>query len=302
MNRTTTMRAIGVIAALGLGLTTAACSSDSKSPGGGSSSGSSASGTALVVESNPVASFTEDFNPISTNSIGRLENTSSLIYEPLFQINSLDASQAPIPWLADKAEWSNGNKTVTITLHSGIKWSDGQDFTADDVKFTFDLIKSDPAANAFGAPTVSSTSVTNPTTVVLNFDTPQKANFVAIAQQLILPQHIWKSITKPEAAVVKAAQAIGTGPYLVDKFSSQLVTYKANPSYWQGEPKVKSVNLPAYADNNAASAALAKGDIDLTGNNIANVQTVFVGKDPQHNHLWTDKARTTRRSTRSPCC
>ncbi|MBC9728266.1 ABC transporter substrate-binding protein [Streptomyces sp. TRM68367] len=281
MSRTTNTRAVAMAAVIALGVT--ACTS---AGGGSSSAGGSAKAMTLVVESSPAPSFTQDFNPFDTNSFSSIENARSLTYEPLFQINTLKPDQAPIPWLAKTFAWSGGNKTLTLTLRPGVKWSDGKDFTSQDVKFTFDLLKANPAANTGGAPIPSRITTPNATTVVLTYDAPQKANFIGIANQLIVPEHIWSAIKSPATAVIKADQAIGTGPYLVDKFTPQDVAYKVNPTFWQGNPKVQRVSFPAYATNNAATLALTSGQIDLTGNDINDVQTAFVGKDPAHNHLF----------------
>ena len=288
MTRNTTIRAMAVVAALGLGLTACSSSHSSGKGGSSSSSGSSAAvGKALVVEDSPETSFTEDFNPfVSSADFSGSQNANSLINEPLFQINSLNSSEAPIPWLATGQVWSNNNKTLTLTLRSGVKWSDGKPFTAADVAFTFNLMKQYPAADN-GAPIVTSATATNDTTAVLNFATPQAANYVAIDLQLIVPQHIWASLGDASKAVITSAQAIGTGPFTVSDFSSQKVVYKANPNYWGGKPKVPEIDFPAIATNDAAQLQLAQGNIDLTGNDIANVQSVFVAKDPTHNHLWT---------------
>ena len=292
MSRNTTMKGLALVAVIGLGLTACTSSSSSSNPSssGSSASGGSSSAKTLVIEDNPEPSFANNFNPLTSTSASSTENTNSLIYEPLFMINSLNASEAPIPWLGKTYTWSNGNRTLTLTLQSGVKWSDGQAFSSADVAFTFNLLKKFPAANTGGAPTPSSITTPDANTVVMNFATPQSANFVGIANQMILPQHLWSSVANPATAVIPAAQAIGTGPYLVDKFGTQDITYKVNPSYWGTKPKVPEISLPAYATNDAATLALASGDIDLTGNDIANVQSVFVAKDPTHNHLYQSTA------------
>ena len=291
MSRTTTMKGFALVAVLGLGLT--ACTSSSSSPsssGSSSASGGSSSAKTLVIEDNPEPSFSNDFNPLVTTSASSIENTNSLVYEPLFMINSINATEAPIPWLAKSYAWSNGNRTLTLDLQSGVKWSDGKPFTSADVAFTFNLLKKFPAANTGSAPTPSSITTPDVNTVVMTFASAESANFVGIANQLILPQHLWSSIANPATAVIPAAQAIGTGPYLVDKFGTQDITYKVNPSYWGTKPQVPEISLPAYATNDAATLALASGDVDLTGNDIANVQSVFVAKDPAHNHLYQSTA------------
>lgn len=289
MNRTSrsrTVRGLAMAAVVALGIT--ACTSSGNKPNGSSSSGSGA--TPLVVEDKPVPSFTNDFNPFDNNSAANQENTQALVYEPLFVFNTLDSSKAPIPWLATDYSWSNGNKTLTLKLRQNVKWTDGQAFSSADVKFTFDLMQKFPAANIAGAPTAAGITTPDANTVQLTYATPQAANFANIANQLIVPQHLWASISNPATAVISGKDAVGTGPYVVNTFSTQNITYKANASYWNGAPKVKAVSLPAYADNNAATLALASGQIDLAGNDINSVQSTFVAKNPSQNHLWQSSA------------
>jgi len=127
-------------------------------------------------------------------------------------------------------------------------------------------------------------------TLVMKFASSQSANLVAIGNQIILPQHLWVNNIYPTTSVISGTKAIGTGPYLVDKAGSQEVTFKVNPNYWGGSPKVKRISFPAYANNDAVEQALASGKIDLTGNDINNVQKAFVAKDPAHNHLFRPDA------------
>jgi peptide/nickel transport system substrate-binding protein len=291
--RRTAITGLALVAAVSL--STAACSSSkSKAPTntGSSSSGSSGSSgkvRTLVMENKPVASFTDDFNPFDSNSFVSQENARSMFYEPLYQFNTLNSSQPPIPWLATNFAWSNSNKTLTFTLASGVKWSDGQPFTSDDVAFTFTLLKNFKAANTDGTPLPDSITTPDANTVVLNFSSPQAANFQAIANQIIVSKHKWSAVTDPAKAVVSGADTVGTGPYLMDKFTPQNITLKANPAFRSGEPAVKKISFPAYADNNAATLALANGDIDLTGNDINDVLNTFVAKS-KDNHLFQSTA------------
>jgi peptide/nickel transport system substrate-binding protein len=281
MSRSTTTKGLVLVAAISLSM--AACTSSTSTT---TTSTSAASKTPLVIEDNPEATFNNDFNPFDTTSASSAENTNALIYEPLYQFNSLNAAEAPIPWLATNSVWSNGNRTLTLTLRSGVKWSDGTAFTSADVAYTFGLLQSAPATNTDGVPATTGITTPNATTVVLNFASPESANFVAIGEQEIVPQHLWNSISNPAKADITGAEAIGTGPYVINHFSAQDITYKTNPTYWGGAPKVAAISLPAYAGNDAAELALASGDIDLTGNDINNVQSVFVAKNPSTNHLF----------------
>jgi len=287
MSRRTTVTGLALVAALALGAS--ACSSSGSGSSGASGSAGGGSAKALVVESNPVPSFTNDFNPFDSKSSGYEQNITGLVFEPLMQFNTLNSAQPPIPWLATKWAWSNGNKTLTLTLRSGVKWSDGKPLTADDVKFSFELLAKNPAGNQWGVPTATSITASG-NTVVLNYAASESASLANIGELPIVPQHIWSSIANPATAVIDNTKAIGTGPYTVDKFTSQNITFKANPAYWGGAPAVKAVSVPAYANNDAATLALSQGEIDLAGNNINNVQSTFVAKNPSTNHLFQSSA------------
>jgi peptide/nickel transport system substrate-binding protein len=73
---------------------------------------------------------------------------------------------------------------------------------------------------------------------------------------------------------------------MLDKFTPQGFTLKANPNYWnKSSVKVPEISYPSYSQNFNIVNPLANGQIDLAGNDIANVQTVFLGKSPD-NHTW----------------
>src|ERR1700750_2284564 len=131
------LAAVAVAGALSLGA--AACGSSSSN--GSGSSGSVKMGKTLAVESTPLSPMTATFNPYSLASTGYLTNAVSLYNEPLFIFNTLNSAQSPIPMLATGYSWSNGGKTLTLTIRSGVKWNDGKPFTASDVAYTFNLLK-----------------------------------------------------------------------------------------------------------------------------------------------------------------
>src|SRR5215831_4717325 len=87
----------------------------------------------LVIVANTGGDLVQNFNPFlngSVNSYGQF----GPIYETLEFFNRGDGSIKP--WLADSATYSSDATQITFKLHSGIQWSDGQPFTADDVVYT----------------------------------------------------------------------------------------------------------------------------------------------------------------------
>jgi peptide/nickel transport system substrate-binding protein len=240
----------------------------------------------LVVESTPLSPLTQTFNPFSATSTGYTLHSTNLYYEPLFFFNILNTNQAPVPMLATAYSFSDGGKTLTLTTRSGVKWSDGKPFSAADVAFTFNLIAKNPALAQTGTPAPVSATATGPDTVVLKFSAPQAGNLYNIGTQAIVSQHVWQSVSNP--STYADANPVGTGPYILDKFSPQGILLKANPLYWnKSAVHVPEVDFPSYVNNTAAEQALESGQIDWAGNYLTNVQNVFVGKDPAHNKVWT---------------
>jgi peptide/nickel transport system substrate-binding protein len=268
--------AIGVAALLATGA--AACSSASS--GAGAGSGASSTGQTLVMESSPESTITQDFNPYATTQAAYAMGVTGLIYEPLIEFN-IASPPSYYPWLATSYTWGNGGKSITFAIRQGVKWNNGTPFTAADVVFTYNLLKSNSALNLNGLTINSVTSSGN--NVTLTFPTAQYANLQNIAGQAILPKAVWSSAGNPTSYT--DATPVGTGPYELDTFTSQGITLKKNPYYWQsvGVPKVY---FPAYTSNTGALSALFSGTIDWTGNYIPGLQKSFVDTSPSTHHYW----------------
>ena len=238
----------------------------------------------LTEEANVGVTFTKNFNPFNSNSLAAQMNMKSLTYEPLIEFDYLKANTS-YPWLATAYKFTNGGRTLTFTLRTGVKWSDGKPFTPADVAYTFNLIGQSPAANYSGVPQMANAATVKGNTVALNFASPAYQDITAIAgSTLIVPQHVWSRIVNPAKVVI--TNPVGTGPYVLKNYSSQLVSYKVNPTYWGGKPAATQVNIPAYSSNASATTALANGQLDWAGNDIANIKSVFVNKNPKTNHYY----------------
>jgi peptide/nickel transport system substrate-binding protein len=249
----------------------------------GLTAASGASST-LTLENNTGVTFTDNFNPLDSNSFATQMSVRSLIYEPLFEFDSLKAGVS-YPWLATKYAWSNSGKTLTFTIRTGVKWSDGTAFGPADVAATFNLVSTTPAANVWGLPALASPATVSGNTVVLNYAVAQYSNIVGIAgTQLMLPANFGTANSPAATAAVTAP--VGTGPYVLNNYSSTQVSYKANPNYWGGTPAASVINVPSYASNTDAATALAAGQLDWAGNDIANVNKIFVDANKSTNHIY----------------
>ncbi|MBO0693800.1 MAG: ABC transporter substrate-binding protein [Acidimicrobiaceae bacterium] len=239
------------------------------------------SNTTIYVEANTLAGpITGGFNPFlgSTEDAWTLGAT-SMIYEPLLQFNILKPGVTR-PWLASKYAWSNGGKTLTFTLHPGVKWTNGKPLTGADVVYTFQTTKANAALNING---ISFTSVTapSPNKVVMKFAAPAYSQFYAIAGQTLIVNKA-KYSAAGKLATYTDQQPVGTGPYVLKSMNSQAITLTANPHYWQaGKPTIGTLVFPDYESNTSAAAALQSGQLTWGGNFISHIQRIFANT-PQH--------------------
>jgi peptide/nickel transport system substrate-binding protein len=242
----------------------------------------SASGSSVTIANVAGQTWTCGFNPFNSNvqflGFGP-------VYEELVFVNELK-SGAATPWLASKYAWSNHNKTLTFTIRSGVKWSDGKPLTAADVYFTFQLLKKNKGLDLQAAWAVlKSVTRKGSNQVVFNFKTAAAPYFFYVAGQTpIVPQHVWAGIKNP--VTYKDTNPVGSGPYTMSSCNPQVIKYTKNTHYWQkGKPKIDTVIYPAYTDNPPANLALATGQDQWGGQFIPNIKTYYSARS-KDNHYW----------------
>jgi peptide/nickel transport system substrate-binding protein len=266
-----------VCATVGLLITGAAC--------GGSSKPTAAGDKIINVFTGANTGFTANFNPFLQTAMPGAE---SMIYEALLYFNQGKADDVQ-PQLATKYEFADNGKTLNFTLRDGVKWSDGQAFSADDVAFTFNLLKNDPKINTGGLPITEATA-TDATHVTLKFSEGVYTRLSNIAgRQWIVPKHIWSTV--PEASTFTNDKPVGTGPFKLSSFSAQNYVLEKNPNYWEsGKPKIKGVRFLQFNSNESGTAALAAGQLDWAGIFIQDIQKQYLDKDPTHNK-WINESQ-----------
>ena len=172
---------------------------------------------------------------------------------------------------------------MTLTTRSGVSGATGKPFSAADVAFTFNLIAKNPAL-AQTAPRRRPAPPPPGRTRWCSTSPNRRPDLYLIGTQAIVSQHVWQSVSNP--STYADASPVGTGPYVLDKFTPQGILFQANPGYWNKSAiHVPEVDFPSYVSNTAAEQALESGQIDWAGNYITNVQNVFVAKDPAHNKV-----------------
>ncbi|MFE6484178.1 ABC transporter substrate-binding protein [Streptomyces sp. NPDC057757] len=197
----------------------------------------------------------------------RLVSTSihRLMYEYLTNYDPTD--NHAIPGLATKWEPSADKLTWTYTMRSDSKWSDGEQATAEDAAWTFNkMMTDDGAATANGSFVGNFRKVTapSPTELVIELKKPQAT--MAALDVPIVPKHVWEKVGDfSKFNNDKTFPVVGNGPFvLTDYKADSYVRLKANKSFWRGSPKFDELVFRYYKDNDAAVAALQKGEVSFT--------------------------------------
>ena len=231
-------------------------------------------------------------------SIGSKDLTASrIVYEPLA---SFDANGQLVPFLAaeipslDNGGVARDGRSVTWKLKQGVKWADGQPFTADDVLFTFEYA-TNPEVGATTSATydiVQRVEVINEHTVKVYFKDLNPAwalPFVGV-NGMIIPRHIFEPYNDVNAQEAPAnLKALGTGPYRVREFreediliigedavSTIKIIYEPNPFFREPDkPWFSQVELQGGGSALvAAQAVLRDGVIDFGLNLQVLVETL----------------------------
>ncbi|MGI5271235.1 ABC transporter substrate-binding protein [Nonomuraea sp. CA-218870] len=247
------MRRIGTwIAAGGLLLSIAACG------GGSGSSGSAGNEQRAPQEQKLSVGFVaEPANLDFTSTEGAAIPQALLVnvYEGLVKLDQ-DGRLAPL--LAEKWEVSDDRKTYTFTLRQGVTFTNGAPFTADDVVFSFDRLKTDWKLKITSQlDVVEKVEKKDDATAVVTLSKPSNSFMYTIATRL-------GAMFSRTGVSDLANTPVGTGPYKLGEWRrGDHIRLDANDGYWGTKPQVSSVTLKYFKDATAMNNALLTGGIDV---------------------------------------
>ena len=184
-------------------------------------------------------------------------------YDSLVQPSPKDLS--PQPDLATSWEVSSDGLVWTFHLRKGVTWQDGQSFTADDVVFTYDYLKSlGPTQWSPNIEYIEKTVATDQSTVVMTCSAPKAS--ILNDWTPILPKHIWSKVPPKKAASTYQPKPpfVGTGPFqLTAAKPGSFYRLEKNPGYWDaGKPYVDEVLWEPYTNADTMAADLKTGALD----------------------------------------
>ncbi|MFD0228549.1 ABC transporter substrate-binding protein [Streptomyces hirsutus] len=238
----TTAAAIAVVAA---------CSAPTGGTDAGAGGGGSAESVVIGVASEP-----DTLSPL----LGYGKDGNSKIFDGLL---ARDADLKLKPALAKALpEIGDGGRTYTYTLRSGVTFSDGEPLTAEDVVHTYETVLDDKTNNTAKSEldAVEKVRADGDDKVVFTLKYPYAA-FAARTVLPIVPEHLTGK-QDPNTGSFNT-EPVGTGPYVLTGWSKgEKLTFKANPDYWGGAPRVKKITMAIIADDDVRATRLRSGDLD----------------------------------------
>ena len=181
-----------------------------------------------------------------------------IVYANVFEgLTRIGARGEVLPDLAETWSISDDGKVYTFRLHADVKFHDGTDFNADDVKFSLDRARADNSTNAqkglFAA--IDSVDVVDPATVKVTLKNPQGSFLYNLG---------WGDavIVAPESAETNKDKPVGTGPFKFDHWTkgSEITIVKAD-GYWGDPAFLDKAVFRIVPDAAAAVPALLAGDV-----------------------------------------
>jgi peptide/nickel transport system substrate-binding protein len=212
----------------------------------------------LVYERQAATQTTDPLNPRNGNGDIFAYN---LIYSGLVRSDPTGQTNKIVPSLSDRWTVSPDGKTYTFHLRQGIKFSNGQPVTSEDVAWTL---------NRFGNPKINGIM----SAVAIGFGNATAVDPSTVKVQLTKPIasflyniSIWPAFILPKNLVEKEGNAfykhpVGTGPFMMKEFAKgSHITFARNPNYWEaGKPYLDSVRFNFVSDSNTRILALRAGD------------------------------------------
>jgi peptide/nickel transport system substrate-binding protein len=231
------------------------------------------SGVALAQKSGGVLRIYHRDNPPSASIHEEATNSTVVPFMAVFnnlvlydQNKPQNSPQDIVPDLARSWSWGADGKALTFKLQEGVKWHDGQPFTAKDVVCTFDLLtgkgeqklRRNPRTSWYGNVDHVDAASESEVTVHLRRPQPSLLALLASGYSPIYPCHV--------PAAQMRTRPIGTGPFKFVEFKqNESIKLARNPDYWKkGRPYLDGIEYTIVPNRATAILGFVSGRFDMT--------------------------------------
>ncbi len=209
-----------------------------------------------------------------TFTVGQLQNVDSLNVTVGGLVIDYEVWNLIWPFLTDMAakdfsaqpsmaeSWTSSADKLTWTykMRSGMKWSDGEPMTADDVKYTIDRANEEQWNSHITITASLTAKIVDPTTLEITTSVPDPR--LPNLGVYIIPKHIYEKVSADDLPNYAAEDKIGGGPFMLGEVQKDFTRLVRNPNWFGKKPAMDEVIFRFYADANAEFQALKSGEID----------------------------------------
>ena len=252
-------------------LVLSACSGTSEEGGGTTGAGGVKQGGVLrlgtssgLTSLNPFVGFNQDDYSVWM-----------YIYPSLLQYDTTTSSYDYMGGFAQEWEQSTDGLTVTFKTVPNATWSDGEPLTAEDVAWTFNMIKQyekGPTGAWAGSVTFLDTiEATDDNTVVATYEQPSGTALFDLGMTMILPPQVWEQYATGDGKAIRAfpnepeggEPLVGGGPFILTEYKkNDIALFERNPTYYGTKPYVDGFGLQFFRDEDAMITALKTDQLD----------------------------------------
>ena len=205
-----------------------------------------------------------------------------------------------VPDLASDYTVSEDGKTYTFTLRQGVKFHNGREMTAEDVKYSldrvvrpetqspgagfFDSIEGFEEVSAGDADSLKGVEVVDPYTVRFKLSRPDAPFLHKLALNFA---HVVAREAVEEAGADFGKKPVGTGAFKLAEWTlGQRVVFERNPDYYhEGLPRLDTITFEVGQEPIVATLRLLRGEVDIAGDGIPPAKFLEVSQSPEYEDL-----------------